>query len=142
VRKDYRRANDLFARAARAGHADAQFYLAVSYEHGKGRRKNEKLAFRWYNLASKRAKGPDASLEAARCLYWGIGTKADHRGAVRLYLQAARRGSDEAQYDVARAYEKGDGVARSTARALRWYRRAAAAGNKPARAALRDLERR
>jgi TPR repeat protein len=38
VKKDFARAADLFERAARNGHADAQFDLAVCFERGRGAR--------------------------------------------------------------------------------------------------------
>ncbi len=44
-------------------------------------------------------------------------------------LRAARRGDAEAQARVGRMFHRGEGVTRDLAEALRWYRRAAEAGN-------------
>ena len=109
TRKNYGRAADLFEAAAHAGHADAQFNLGVCFEKGRGRQKNARSAFYWYQKAAVIEKGGSASGEAARCLYWGIGTKRNLQAAFRMFLQAARRGNVEAEYSVARLCEKGEG---------------------------------
>ncbi len=44
-------AKPLFRQAAEKGHAEAQYYLGLLYENGKGVTKNLVEAHKWYNLA-------------------------------------------------------------------------------------------
>jgi TPR repeat protein len=60
--------------------------------------------------------------------------------AVALYRLAAEGGYATAQCNLGRMFELGRGVAVSLADATAWYRKAAEAGNKLAKEALRRLE--
>src|SRR5258708_14866804 len=44
VRKNFARAADLFEAAAASGNTDAQFYLAICYERGRGRKRDVRRA--------------------------------------------------------------------------------------------------
>ena len=59
--------------------------------------------------------------------------------ALRLFQLAAAQGQPHALFDVADCHEKGRGVPKNKAEAIRWYRRAQAAGNPDAAAALQRL---
>jgi TPR repeat protein/capsular polysaccharide biosynthesis protein len=52
-----------------------------------------------------------------------------HRVAFRCFAAAARAGNPEAQYQLALAYARGEGVIRHPPDAVRWYRRAAEQGH-------------
>ncbi len=54
----------------------------------------------------------------------------------RQQLEKAEIGDPQAMYDVARRYERGRGVDPSMERAVRWYRKCAAAGNPACQARL------
>ena len=49
----------------------------------------------------------------------------DYKTAFALWLPLAERGSARAQMNIARMYERGDWVAKDSAMAAEWYRRAA-----------------
>jgi TPR repeat protein len=57
-----------------------------------------------------------------------------------LFQLAAAQGHPRALFNVARCYEEGRGVPENKAEAIRWYRRALAAGNSLAANSLRWLE--
>ncbi len=69
----------------------------------------------------------------------GNGVARDYTEALRLYQLAAAQGHPWALFIVADCHEKGRGVRKNKAAAIRWYRRAQAAGKRVAAAALRRL---
>jgi TPR repeat protein len=62
---------------------------------------------------------PDAEAAYAR---------GDYATAYSLWLPLAEQGSPRAQLNIARLYERGEGVAQNKAAAAEWYRKAAAQG--------------
>ncbi len=54
---------------------------------------------------------------------------AEYKRAMELLLPLAQQGHANAQYDVGRMYESGEGVAKDEALTLQWYRRSAEGGN-------------
>lgn len=55
-------------------------------------------------------------------LYFGLGGTAEPERAVSLWTVAAKNGDREAQWHLARAFEKGKGVNRDLVSAYAWYR--------------------
>lgn len=53
VRKSVNRAIRLYCKAAKAGHAEAQYYLGYIYAHGRGVKRNDRLAAAWFRAAAK-----------------------------------------------------------------------------------------
>ena len=53
VGKDFRKANELYCRAARAGHAEAQFRLGWIYANGRGVRKDDGVAALLFVMAAE-----------------------------------------------------------------------------------------
>lgn len=62
--------------------------------------------------------------------------KRDFEGAVRIWREAAHRGSARAQYRLGVAYRSGRGVERDPAKAARWFIKAAEGGDADAQYAL------
>lgn len=62
-----------------------------------------------------------------------------YKEAFRWLLKAAEHGIDSAQYELGEAYERGISFRRNISKALDWYQKAAAAGNKEAQEALERL---
>ena len=54
--------------------------------------------------------------------------RGDYATAFRLWLPLAEQGSPRAQINIARLYERGEGVAQDKAAATEWYRKAEAQG--------------
>jgi TPR repeat protein len=76
---------------------------------------------------------------------WEDGMAAYNRGdympAIRLFRPLAKAGNPKAQSVIGMMYRKGEGVARSSARAFMWLSLAAARGDARAKAELHEISR-
>ena len=74
---------------------------------------------------------------------WRIGSVYERQGdcqtAFKFYLEAAEKGSDDGMFFVGSCYENGTGVEKNFDEALKWYNKAAAAGNEIAEEYLEYL---
>jgi len=74
---------------------------------------------------------------------WESGMVAYNRGeyvpAIRLFRPLAEKGNPKAQSVIGVMYRKGEGVARSSARAFMWFSLAAARGDAKAKAELHEV---
>ena len=57
VKQNYSKAREWFEKAAKQGHARAQFNLGFMYANGSGVEQSDSLAMRWYGRAA--AQGDD-----------------------------------------------------------------------------------
>jgi TPR repeat protein len=76
---------------------------------------------------------------------WEDGMAAYNRGdyvpAIRLFRPLAEAGNPKAQNQIGLMYRKGEGTARSPARAFMWFSLAAKRGDAKAKAGLRDVSK-
>ena len=133
---DYKQAALYYTAAAELGHAEAQARLARFYEEGWGVPQSFETANKWYSLAT---------------LQWNysqrlpLGPKyatgrniANHSTyTIQRFQRAAQGGVAEAQFDLAYAYQTGNGVPTDRVKAKKWYRLAADQGHKRAMNALK-----
>jgi TPR repeat protein len=74
---------------------------------------------------------------------WEDGMAAYNRGdyvpAIRLFRPLAEAGNPKAQSVIGAMYRKGEGVAKSSARAFMWFSLAAKRGDAKAKAELREV---
>ncbi|WP_229736629.1 tetratricopeptide repeat protein [Bizionia arctica] len=98
-----------FLAAAKEGHADSQFNVALMYEQGLGVSKNEREALFWYeNAASQGNMGAQFNLGV---FYEnGIGTDIDFLKANDWYRKASVQGDGLAIGNLGRLYIRGQGV--------------------------------
>lgn len=108
-------ANDLalaykkFLAAAKEGHADSQFNVALMFERGIGVSKDEKEAVVWYGKAA--AQGSAAAQFNLGVLYEnGRGTKIDFAKANEFYRKASVQGDALAIGNLGMLYVRGQGV--------------------------------
>jgi TPR repeat protein len=108
-------ANDLplaykkFLAAAKEGHADSQFNVALMYEQGIGVSKDEKEAVVWYGKAA--SQGSAAAQFNLGVLYEnGRGTKIDFAKANEFYRKASVQGDALAIGNLGMLYVRGQGV--------------------------------
>jgi uncharacterized protein len=102
------RAVRLLRRAAAGGIPDAMFDLAVSYETGKGARRDLCAAFQWYVRAALRGDRA-ACVHVANCYASGTGVPTDIESALLWYEWAEARGVDGGEAAKFRAWlEPGD----------------------------------
>ena len=98
-----------FHTAAKDGHADSQFNVALMYEQGIGVSKDEKEAVVWYGKSA--AQGNAAAQFNLGVLYEnGRGTKIDYVKANELYRKASAQGDPLAIGNLGMLYVRGQGV--------------------------------
>lgn len=144
-RKDYYEAVRILMPLAQAGDAQAQLRLATLYYHGHGVAESDAEAMQWYQRAAIQGV-VEAQFQVANMYAYGLGVPKDDeldadRHAAQWYFVAARQGHRDAQYGLAILFLAGKGVQRSDEEALRWMRKAAAAGHADAQAYVKSQPR-
>jgi TPR repeat protein len=98
-----------FLTAAKEGHSDSQFNVALMYELGIGIDKNEKEAVIWYDKSA--SQGNSAAQFNLGVLYEnGRGTKIDYSKANQWYRKASVQGDALAIGNLGMLYVRGQGV--------------------------------
>lgn len=91
--------NEIFLKMksyAEQGYAEAQYYLGIMYDDGKGVEQDSAQAAQWYRRAAEQG------IAAAQCNLAGMyeagdGVPADYLQAEKWYILAAEQGDKEAQ---------------------------------------------
>lgn len=125
------------AEAEASGLPQADFRLAVLYEHGDGVAADRGRALALYQRAAARGH-VRAMHNAAVLLSDGSAGTQDYAAAARLFADAAAAGLVDSQFNLAVLYASGLGVPRDAAAAYRWFTLAGRAGD--AEAARRSGE--
>ena len=98
-----------FLGAAKEGHSDSQYNVALMYEQGLGVSKNEKEAFFWYGKSA--SQGNSGAQFNLGVLYEnGIGTTVDYAKANEWYRKASAQGDGLAVGNLGMLYIRGQGV--------------------------------
>jgi len=136
VKQDYKKAAELFLKAAMQGLPDAQYNLGALYDNGLGVAKDPVRAVIWYHSAAEQ-NHPSAELNLGLAYANGTGVAQDYAEAARWFRRAADQGVVTAQYNLAALYANGRGVEQSHVDAYAWFNIAAASGDLEARDQLR-----
>jgi uncharacterized protein len=107
--------------SARTGDAEAQYNLGRIYHQGIGVKQNNTEAADWYRRAAEQGHG-----DAQNSL--GLLLVADHRD----YPGAAQQGQVQAQRDLGKMYERGQGVMPDYVEAYKWLKLAQLKGDEEA----------
>lgn len=159
VTADHEEAAYWYERAALQGFVQAQYCFASCYENSIGLPKDTVKAAQWYRrawengfapakealdrcLISEREKAtapqdsnyssmtPDRLFDEGTRYFSGTGVQKDRIKAHDIYLMAAEKGHEEAQYTLGLMYRTGTyGPPRDHGKAMVWYEKAAAQGN-------------
>lgn len=121
--------------AAEAGHAWAQFRLALRHAEGDGVARDPRAAVYWFRKAAAQAYAA-AEYALGEMHAFGEGVPRDAVLAVHWFQLAAKQGYPLAQHDLGLMHYKGMGVGKDDAEAVRWWRKAAEQGHAPAQAKL------
>lgn len=98
-----------FLTAAKEGHSDSQYNVALMYELGIGIDKNEKEAVNWYDKSA--SQGNSAAQFNLGVLYEnGRGTQIDYSKANEWYRKASVQGDALAIGNLGMLYVRGQGV--------------------------------
>jgi len=135
-----------FRRAADQGDADAEDSLGIMYGVGEGVERDKEEAVRWYHKAAKQGNAK-AMFNLGASYYNGDGVATDDVTSYVWFLLAQEAGNPAADEAVQRAlseksvspgaacvkvaqmYETGAELPKDSNQALKWYRKAADAGN-------------
>lgn len=110
-----------FRGVAEYGHAGAQFLLGRCYYRGEGVSTDKAEAVKWYRKAAQ----SNALVRVDQNFSDFFETADD----VRLFCQAAERGSMAAQFSLGLCYYNGEGVPVDKEEAVKWFRKAAERGD-------------
>ena len=135
-KKDIQKACQLYRKAAKAGCAEAQRAIGYLYEKGLGLPLNYAKARKWSARAALQADAT-ACNNIGFLHYNGKGVRRSKKLAKKWYKLAARAGSIIALSNLGGLYED----AGRLKKAVRYYRRAAEAGNKYAAKQLKRLDK-
>lgn len=143
VHKNPRLGAALMRRAANAGSTWAMLALGWSRGPGGGSSVDLKSAFAWLHKAAV-AGNPLAMSAVGDYLGegMGMGGRMDNKRAVYWFRKSATRGCAMGMINLGSSYATGTGVPFSPAKAIVWYKKAAAASSavaKGARAEIRHL---
>ena len=111
-------------RAAKQGDAQAQTNLGLMYADGRGVRRDDAEAFKWYRQAAAQGNA-EAQYNLGLMYEYGLGVRQDYAEAVKWYRQVAeQQGHAKAQYNLGWMYDEGRGVRQDRALAQEWYGKA------------------
>lgn len=127
-RGDFKRALELYEKAAEEGDAGAQYLYAWMCFEGEGTEQDKKKALYWFEKAAARGY-VDAQFNCGVMYYKGEGTEQDKKKALYWYEKAAGRGIIQAQINCGKMYLNGEGTEQDKKKALFWFEKAAARGN-------------
>ena len=135
VKKDLKRAADLYLKAAKQGYASAQFKMSVIYNEGKILPKDSKESVKWLKKAAALGLAA-AQFNYAVALSDGVLVPIDHKKAFYWYEQSAFQNYVLAQYNLALMYAEGSGVRKDVIMSYVWNTIAKQNGYKNAARAL------
>lgn len=119
------KAFEWFMVSAKQKHTQAEYYVGLYYQNGKGVEQNVEQSIYWYEKAAVK-KDKNALYHLAMILI-KLPDK-DYVTVSKLLEQAALLDHPNAQYNLAVMYHKGDGVKEDPEKAFFWYEKAAHAG--------------
>ena len=130
LRGEFNKAAVLLRPVAEQGDAQAQIYMGLLYERGKGVPQDYAESVKWYRLAAEQGKA-DAQYYLGNMYRNGNGVPQNGAEAVIWYRKAAEQGKSAAQNSLGEIYAKGKGVKRDYVKSYMWFNVAAISGHDP-----------
>ena len=128
---EYKKAAELFEKAANHGHSDAQDFLGYQYEFGLGIAESKQEAIKWYTLSAEQGNA-DGQFSLATIYE----KDNDIETANKWYKKAVRNKQPYAMCKLANNYRLGKGIEENHAKALELYKESADLGLPEAQCAL------
>ena len=135
---EYENAIPFLLKAADAGHAPAQYGLAMLHIHGLGTKRDPLKAVEWLSKAAGLGLA-HAQQQVSILLFNGVGCNADPEKAFYWANKAAAQNLPEAVFNVGMFYMKGVGVAQNFLKAIEHIGKAADLGHPEAIEAMREM---
>ena len=134
-------ARELFTKSAKLHYAPSQFRLGYAYEYGTlGCAVDPRRSIAWFSRGAERG---DAESELSLSGWYLTGSTGilaqNDREAFLWGRKAAEKGLAKAEFAVGYFYESGIGTGIDVDEAIKWYKRAATAGQKKAQERLLAL---
>ncbi|MCT8971859.1 tetratricopeptide repeat protein [Microbaculum marinisediminis] len=126
-RADLSAARGYLEKAAKAGHAEAQYQLALLLMRGQGGSRDPEGARTWLEQAA-RSGHANAQYQLGEMLLWESDDETSAAAAAKAFEQAARLKHARAAYELAMLHAKGKGVAKDDVKAFDLYSKAAEGG--------------
>lgn len=124
VDKSPQQATIYLEKAAKGGHVDSQYMLALQLLNGK----QPEQAAAWFKKAAAQGN-VGATFYFGNMLHKGTGVKQDKQSGIALLKQAAGKDFNAANYQLGLIYRDGDGVEKDAAKAFSYIRKAALKGS-------------
>jgi hypothetical protein len=124
---NYEKAFNLFIDASKKGHILAQLFVGRCYKRGYGTKKDEDLAFIYYERVADKNYAI-GQLEIGYCYGNEIGTEQSSEDAFYWYEIAANNGNIIAMYNLGTYYEDGIGVEKDDNKAFEMFKQSADGG--------------
>jgi len=141
VPQDDKEAVKWYEKAAAHGHVEAQFILGTLYEKGDGVKGDNMLAYKWFSKAADQGHNramimlesdkwknirTDDLLKDSKDMVQSHDDHVPPTGEdVQRYIEKAKDGDIDAQYNLGVIYYHGEGVDRDYDEALSWFHMAA-----------------
>ncbi|MFT4925687.1 MAG: hypothetical protein ACI8WB_001782 [Phenylobacterium sp.] len=119
VKKDLKKASELYHLAAKQGNAEAQFSVSTFYAQGITVEKSAKTAAMWARKSAQMGLAA-AQFNVAIMYENGEGVNMDTKKAFYWYTQAAEQNYILAQYNLALMYSQGSGTKKSVFLSYVW----------------------
>jgi TPR repeat protein len=128
---DKKLAMEWYEKSAKQHYPDAEYRIGISLLYGTGVKLNESAGKKWLALAAKHGHAVAKNMMDEIQSHSGSSQQSISL-AVRWYLERAVVDDGQSAFHLGKIYEHGWGVRRDFVEAVKWYRRAAQAGNKEA----------
>ena len=115
-------------KAAKQGHASAQYSIGNMYSYGNGIKEDKKEAMAWY-LKSADNNESWAQRQLGNMYQEGEGVKKDIKTALSWYKKAAESNNSLVQIELGDIYYEGKDVEQDYTKAMNWYKKAAESDN-------------
>jgi len=138
--ENYATALEEFLPLAKQGHELAQYNLGVMYREGRGVKKSNVDAVRWWTKAALASFAP-AQANLGLMFDKGEGVQKDSKTAVKLFKYASEKGNLIGQHNLGLNTTLGQGTPKDVVIGHMWLNIASLQGHKPATKAKRILER-
>jgi hypothetical protein len=126
---DYATALREFSLLSEQGNADAQTFLGIMYDEGKGVVQDYSEAVKWFRKSAEQEHAL-AQFNMGYMYDQGQGVVQDYKKAAKWYRKSAEHGHANAQKNLASLYFLGLGVIRDEVYAFMWVNIAASQGYK------------
>lgn len=123
---DYKKAFEILKPLADNGHSKSQFILGVMYDNGRGVKKSEQEAFKYFLSAAEQGM-VEAQLNVG--YIYDRGVHRNYEEALKWYTLAAEKNYPISQQAIGVMYNNGRGVEQNVTEAEKWFRKAAINGN-------------